>query len=100
MKNIIFLSLTGFILAITAVAFHHHDNSFLLRNCSLCKVKTSISGTFSKNNVDSTPAADGFHLSSMVIFLFLSGIINAGKSNFIDSPIAFSYLNKAPPARS
>ena len=97
MRNIILLSLAGFIMAIVAIAFHYHNNSFLLRNCSICKVKTSISGTFNKNNVDSPPVATGFLLSSMAIFLCFAGVMNSRKSIFIDSPIAFTWQNKAPP---
>ena len=100
MKSIILLSLAGFMLAIIAIAFHYHNNAFLLRNCSICKVKASFSETFNKSKIDSTPAAAGFLLSSMAIFLYFSGIINSRKSLFIDRPIAFIWLNKAPPLQS
>ena len=54
-KKIVFLSLVGFFLAVLAISLHHHDNSFSLPTCSICKVKTSLSGTFSKIKVDSAP---------------------------------------------
>ena len=99
-KNVIFLSLFGFFLAVLAISFHHHDNSFLLRSCSICKIKTSLSGTFNKVKVDSAPAVVSLHLSSIAIFLCLSGILPDRKNVFIDSQIAFTYPNKAPPFKS
>jgi hypothetical protein len=100
MKSIVLLALAGFIMVIVAIAFHYHNNAFLLRNCSICKVKVSISDSVNKSNVDSAPAAAGFLLSSIAIILYFSGIINSRKSIFIDFPIAFTWLNKAPPLQS
>jgi hypothetical protein len=97
-KKIIFLSLLGFFLAVLAISLHHHDNSFLLPTCSICKVKTSLSGTFNKIKFDSAPAVAGLHLLLMTIFLCLSGILPDKKTVFIDSQIAFTYPNKAPPS--
>jgi hypothetical protein len=96
-KKIVFLSLFGFFLAVMALSLHHHDNSFSLPNCSICKVKTSLSGTFSKINIDSAPAVASLNLFSIAIFLCLSGIIPDRKTVFIDSQIAVTYPNKAPP---
>jgi hypothetical protein len=97
-KKIVFLSLLGFFLAVVAISLHHHDNSFLLPTCSICKVKTSLSGTFSKIKVDATPAVAGFHLLLITIFLCLSGILPDKKTVFINSQIAVTYPNKAPPS--
>jgi hypothetical protein len=96
-KNVIFLSLFGFLLSVLAISLHHHDNSFLLRSCSICKIKTSLSGTFNKVKVDSTPAVVSLHLFSVAIFLCLSGILPDKKTVFINSQIAVTYPNKAPP---
>ena len=96
-KNVIFFSLSGFLLAVLAISFHHHDSSFLLRSCSICKVKTSLSGTFNKVKVDSAPAVVSLHFFSIAIFLCLSGILPDKKTVFIDSQIAVTYPNKAPP---
>lgn len=96
-KKIVFLSLFGFFLTIT---LSHYDNSFSQPTCSICKIKTSIIWTFSKIKVDSAPAIINLHLSSIAIFLCLSGIIRDGKTVFIDSQIAVTYPNKAPPFRS
>lgn len=101
MKSIILLSLAVFFMAIVAIAFHYHNNAFLLRNCSICKVKASISGTIIKSNIDAAPATTGFLLSSMAIFLYVSGVISSSRQSiFIDSPIAFTWQNKAPPSKS
>jgi hypothetical protein len=96
-KNVIFLSVSIFFLSVLVISLHHHDNSFLLRTCSICKVKTSISGTVSKTNTDSTPAVISLCLFSMAIFPFLSGILSDTKTVFIASQIAVTYPNKAPP---
>jgi hypothetical protein len=99
-KNVIFLSLGVFFLSVVAFSLHHHDKSFLLRTCSIYKVKTSISGTFSKINIDSAPGIISLCLFSMAILPFLSGILSDKKTVFIDSQIALTYPNKAPPFRS
>jgi hypothetical protein len=99
-KKIIFLSLFGFSLAVMAVSLHHHDKSFSLPTCSICKVKTSLSGTFSKIKVDSDPAVASIHLLLITIFLCLSGILPDKQTVLIDSQIAVAYPNKAPPPRS
>jgi hypothetical protein len=96
-KKVVFFTLFGFFLAVLAISLHHHDNSFSLPTCSICKIKTSISGTFSKINIDSAPAIAGIHLFSMLILLCLSGILPDRKTVFIDSQIAVTYPNKAPP---
>ena len=99
-KKIVFLSLLGFFLAVMAISLHHHDKSFSLPTCSICKVKISLSGTFSKIKVDSAPAAASLHLLFITIFLCLSGILSDKQTVFIDSQIAVTYPNKAPPFKS
>jgi hypothetical protein len=99
-KKIIFLSLFGFFLAVMAVSLHHHDKSFSLLTCSICKVKTSLSGTFSKIKVDSAPAVASLYLLLITICLCLSGILPDKQTVFIDSQMAVTYPNKAPPFRS
>jgi len=94
---IIFLSLLGVLLGVAAMSFHHHDNVFLLKTCSLCKVKTSFSGTLNKFKANSFHAVliPGFSLT--VILLYSSGIVPGRKKDFIDSQIIDTYPNKAPP---
>ncbi len=96
-KNVIFLSLFCFFLGVMAISLHHHDNTFLLPTCSICKVKTSLSGAFSKINVDCAPAIAILCLSLSAIFLCLSGIPLDRKTVFNDSQIVENYFNKAPP---
>lgn len=96
-KTVIFLSLFGFFLGIVAISLHHHDNAFLLPACSICKVKTSLSGTCSKIKVDSAPGSAILCLSLAAIFLCLSGILPDRKDVFIDTQTAETYPNKAPP---
>lgn len=96
-KTIVFLPLLVFFLSVVAISFHHHDNSFFLPACSICKVKASLSGTFSKIKINTVPAvASGYFLLTAFI-LCLSGIMPDGKSIFIHSQIVETYPNKAPP---
>jgi len=98
-KKIVFISLMGFFLAVLIVSLHHHDNSFGSPTCSICKLKASLNGTFSKIGGSSAPAVASIHLLLIVIFLCLSGILHDKKTLFIDSQIAVTYPNKAPPFR-
>ena len=95
--TIIFLSLLGFFLGVVVLSFHHHDNTIFRPACSICKVKTSFSGTFSKTKIDSAPAAAALLVSFAAILLSLSGIAPDRKTAFIDSQIVRIYRNKAPP---
>ena len=99
-KKIVLLSMAGFFLAILAVAFHHHDRSFLLTSCSICKVKTSISGTFNKNKIDSPPAVAVISLGSAAIFLSSTLVVPENTAICMSSQVGYIYPNKAPPARS
>jgi hypothetical protein len=94
-KIVIILSIFGFLLGAMSIALHHHDNAFLLPNCSICQAKTSLSGAFSKVNVDS--ATTMTFLSLIAISLSLSGIIPDRQSLFVDFPTAYTYPNKASP---
>ena len=51
-RNVMLASLIFFLLSVVVYAFHHHDQSFSLASCSICKVKISLSGSFSKNKID------------------------------------------------
>jgi hypothetical protein len=96
-KKIVFISLLGFFLAVMVVSLHHHDNSFWSPTCSICKLKASINGAFNKIKVDSAPAVASLHLLFISIFLCLSRILHENKTIFINSQIAVTYPNKAPP---
>jgi hypothetical protein len=99
-KKILLLSLSVFFLAILAVAFHHHDKAFLLPSCSICKVKTSNSGTMSKNKIDSAPAVTVVSLDLAAVFPLLANVFHENKTIFISSQTASVWPNKAPPVRS
>lgn len=96
-RRIIFISLLGFFGAVLTIAYHHHDNAFLLNSCAICKVKASLSGTFNKDKIASTSSVTLFNLSSVLIFLGLVGILHDRTSIFISSQINGIYPNKAPP---
>jgi hypothetical protein len=99
-KKVVLLSLFGFILAVLAISLHHHDNSFSLPTCSICKVKTSISGTFNKIKTNYDPTAASLTILLTMIFLSLSDISPDRNTIFIDFQVAVTYPNKAPPFRS
>lgn len=96
-KKIVLLSLSVFFLAILAVAFHHHDNAFLLTSCSICKVKISNSGTMSKNKIDSAPALTVISLGLATVFPLLATAVHENTTIFISSQTADIWPNKAPP---
>ncbi len=96
-KTIVFLSLFGFFLGVVAISFHHHDNAFLFPACFICKVKTSLSGTYSKIKIDSVPAVASNPFLVTVIILCLSGVASKGKNILFNSRIVETYPNKAPP---
>ena len=94
---IVFLSLLGFFLGVTAIAFHHHDNAFLLPACSLCKAKTSFSGTVNKLKANASPAVLILSFSLTAMLLCTSCLAPDRKKHFIDFQIIDTYPNKAPP---
>lgn len=97
---IVFLSLLGVLLGVTAMSFHHHDNAFLLPACSLCKVKTSFSGTLNKFKANSSPAALVLSFSVGAILLSPSGPGPDRMTVFVNSQVIDTYPNKAPPLHS
>jgi hypothetical protein len=99
-KRLVLLSVAGFFLAILAVAYHHHDNAFLLPSCSICKVKTTTSGTTSKNKIDSAPAVTVVSLDLAAVFPLLDTVVRENTTIFISSQVGCIYPNKAPPVRS
>jgi hypothetical protein len=99
-KRIVLLSVAGFFLAICAVAFHYQDNKFLRTSRSICKVKTTNSGTMSKNKIDSAPAVTVVSLDLAAVFPLLATAVHENTTIFISSQIGSIYPNKAPPDRS
>jgi hypothetical protein len=74
-KKIILLFLLSYFSGVIALSLHHHNNSFLLPTCSICKAKTSFAGTFSKTKVDFTPETAMVCLPLMVLSLIMFGIL-------------------------
>ena len=99
-KRIATLSLCGFILAILAVAFHYHDNTFFRASCSICKVKISVSETVSKNKVDSAPAVTVASLGLEAVYLLFAVLVPENTTIFIPYHLGYIWPNKAPPFRS
>jgi len=99
-KRIVLLSVAGFFLAICAVAFHYQDNKFLRTSRSICKVKTTNSGTMSKNKIDSAPAVTVVSLDLAAVSLLFDTAVHENTTIFISSQIGSIYPNKAPPVRS
>lgn len=96
-KKIVLLLLIAFSLTVFAISLHHHHKSISLPICSLCKVKTAISGAITKIDVDSGPVIACLNLVSISIFLFLSGMLSNKHVVFIDSQVTDTYPNKASP---
>jgi hypothetical protein len=99
-KRLVLLSLSGFFLAILAVAFHHQDDTFLLRSRSICQARAAISGTMSRYQVDSAPAATVVYVGLAASFLLSVPFVYQTATIFIPSQVAYIYPNKAPPVRS
>lgn len=99
-KRIVLLSLSGFFLAILVIAFHGQDDTFLLRSRSICQARATISGSMSKYQGDSAPAATVVYLGLAAIFLLSDPFVYKNATIFIPSQVAYIYPNKAPPVRS
>lgn len=99
-KKIVLLSLSGFFLAILAVAYHYHINSFFLAACSTCKVKTSICGTMSKYKIDSAPVVTAFPPGLAEVFPLFATVVHENTTLFISFQTVDIWPNKAPPVRS
>jgi len=96
-KKIVFLSLLCFSLSVMAVTIHRHGSNLLPQACSICKLRASLSGTFSKVKVDHAPAAVVLYLFPAALYLSLCGILRGSIISFINSHTAFVYPNKASP---
>jgi hypothetical protein len=99
-KRIVLLFLSGFFLAVVGIVFYDDDDTFLLRSRSICQVRTAISGTMSKNHVDSAPAVMAVYLGLESIFPLCVSFSHKNTTIFISSQVACLYSNRAPPIRS
>jgi hypothetical protein len=84
-------------LGAVALAMHHHDFSFQLRSCSICKAKTSFSGTLNKVNTDLPVSIESENHSSEEIYFTFSRITYHHQTHFISALLPNPLLNKAPP---
>jgi hypothetical protein len=99
-RGIDLLLASCFFLGVVALAMHHHDAFFQLKNCAICKAKTSFSGTLNKVMADHPPSiATVSHVSAEVYFSF-SRIILGHQTPFIATLRSNPFSNKAPPCIS
>ncbi len=99
-KTVLLLSLLCFSTAILAIAYHHHDTSFLLRSCAICNVKSSLSGSsgLSKiNKIDAVPAPAVPAFSSFLTLPVFICSIDDGISIPKLNQFTVFHSNRAPP---
>ena len=72
----------------------------MLSSRSICKVKTAISGTMSKNKIDSAPAVTVVSLDVASVFPLFVPVVHENTTIFISSQVGYICPNKAPPVRS
>jgi hypothetical protein len=86
-----------FFLGVVALAMHHHDVSFQLKSCAICKAKTSFSGTLNKVTAD-TPITMAILIHCLEDLYFTYSEMNDNhQTPFISSLLPNPFLNKAPP---
>lgn len=85
-----------FFLAVVALAMHHHDISFQLKSCAICKAKTSFTGTFNKIKADLPPGMAAADHCPETLYLTCSRIKTTRKP-FITTLAPHLFSNRAPP---
>jgi hypothetical protein len=97
-QRFISLFLTAcFFLGAVALAMHHHDFSFQLRSCDICKAKASFLRTLNNVNADLPVAIESVSHSSEEIYFTFYRITYHHQTPFISSLLPDPLLNKAPP---
>jgi hypothetical protein len=86
-----------FFLGVVAVAMHHHDFSFRLKSCAICKAKTSFLRTLNKINTDLPVSIESVNHSIEEIYFTFFRMTYHHQTPFISSLLANLLLNKAPP---
>jgi hypothetical protein len=99
-NNIISLCILCFFSALIIAALHHHDNSFRLITCSLCKISSSVSIASKKENPDTHFAPPSNYLLLAAIPPAVSERIITGSAIIHFSTALHSLFNKAPPFQS
>lgn len=99
-RRTVLLSLSGFFLAILAVALDRHEDAFFLNTCSICKVKTSLSGTASKYKINFAPAMTVASRALTAGCPLRADAVHGNRSIAVVSQTTVVWPNKAPPVRS
>jgi hypothetical protein len=99
-KHLISLFLLCFISALFLAALHHHDNSFRVNTCSLCKINSSLSIAAKKVNLDNSFALPFDHITALFNHPAVSGRIIEPAFFRPFSTTLYSITNKAPPFQS
>lgn len=94
------LPVSCFFLGVVALAMHHHDVSFQLKSCAICKAKTSFSGTLNKVKADLPFATATVSHCPEKLYFTDSRIKTNHQTLFIASLLPNPFLNKAPPVIS
>ena len=91
------LLISCFFLSLIALAVHHDGTFIPLKNCAICKIKTSFSVTPSKVKIDQLHTALHANNFSEDIYLTSCWGEYAYQTPFVGSTLLNAYLNKAPP---
>ena len=96
-KNITLLFAVFFLVATLVLVWHHHDRSIQWSSCSICKIKSALSGTFNKVKTGAPPAVAVLLPAQMVIHSTAS-VTTPDDRLFLPSILlSFAHSNKAPP---
>jgi hypothetical protein len=87
-----------FFLGMIALTMHHHDVFFPLKNCAICKAKTTLSGTVNKIKADPPLSIASVSHRPEAIYRTSSRISFHYQTPFIASFLPNPFLNKAPPS--
>jgi hypothetical protein len=86
-----------FFLGVIALTMHHHDAFFPLKNCAICKAKTSLSSTVNKIKADPPLSIVTVSHRPGAIYRTSSRMSFHYQTPFIASFLPNPFLNKAPP---
>ena len=89
-----------FFLGVIALAMHHHDISFQLKSCAICKAKTVFSATVNQVRADLPVATATASPCPERFYSVDCRIKTHDQTPFIVSLLPNPFLNKAPPAIS
>jgi len=88
-----------FFLCVIALLVMHHETAFIpIKNCTICKAKTFLTGTPGKVKHDAPHLVIHIKQASEEIYLRTSWIGYTHQKHFIVSTLLNPYLNKAPPS--